>query len=137
VKKTERKNKIFGGAWEQAMRIAYKAMKGGDVPPDYYRMETVWRDPSTPTYASKADAAAKLYAGGMGVIPRERARIDLGYTITEREEMAAWDKQDNPLGQLAGMYGTSSATKVPPSQQNPDNNPPPTNKLPAAPVVNG
>lgn len=33
VKKTERKNKLFGGAWEQAMRIAYRAAKGGDIPP--------------------------------------------------------------------------------------------------------
>ena len=137
VKKTERKNKIFGGAWEQAMRIAYLAMKGGTVPPQYYRMETVWRDPSTPTYASKADAAAKLYAGGLGVIPKERARIDMGYSITEREEMAVWDQQANPLGQLAGMYGPSSNTKVPPSQQDPAKNPPPTTKLPAPPVVNG
>ena len=102
VKKTERKNKIFGGAWEQAMRIAYRAMKGGDIPPEYYRLETVWRDPSTPTYAAKADAATKLYAGGMGVIPKERARIDMGYTIAEREEMAAWDTQENPMAQLMG-----------------------------------
>ena len=102
VKKTERKNKLFGGAWEQAMRIAYRAAKGGDIPPDYYRMETVWRDPSTPTYSAKADAATKLYANGMGVIPKERARIDMGYSIAEREEMSAWDSQENPMGQLLG-----------------------------------
>lgn len=102
VKKTERKNKIFGGAWEQAMRVAYRAMKGGDIPPEYYRLETVWRDPSTPTYAAKADAATKLYANGMGVIPKERARIDMGYTIAEREEMAAWDTQENPMAALMG-----------------------------------
>jgi hypothetical protein len=126
VKKCERKNKLFGGAWEQAMRIAYRAAKGGDIPPDYYRMETVWRDPSTPTYSAKADAATKLYANGMGVIPKERARIDMGYTIAEREEMAAWDAQDNPLGlltgstqpaagQLSGAGATPSATKANPA----------------------
>ena len=102
VKKTERKNKIFGGAWEEAMRIAYRALKGGDIPPEYFRLETVWRDPSTPTYAAKADAATKLYANGMGVIPKERARIDMGYTIAEREEMAVWDSQENPMAQLLG-----------------------------------
>lgn len=102
VKKTERKNKIFGGSWEEAMRIAYKAIKGGDIPPEYYRLETVWRDPSTPTYAAKADAATKLYANGMGVIPKERARIDMGYTIAEREEMSVWDSQENPVGQFLG-----------------------------------
>jgi hypothetical protein len=111
VKTVERKNKLFGGAWEQAMRVAYKATNGGDIPPEMYRMETVWRDPSTPTYASKADAAAKLYSGGIGVIPRERARIDMGYSITEREEMRKWDEEENPMGRLADMYGPSSPGK--------------------------
>jgi hypothetical protein len=110
VKKTERKNKIFGGAWEQAMRVAHKVMNGS-VPSDMYRMETVWRDPSTPTYAAKADAAVKLFGNGMGVIPKERARIDMGYSITEREEMRAWDKEDNPMGQLLSMYGPAGPPK--------------------------
>lgn len=129
VKKVERKNKIFGGAWEQAMRVAYKCIKGGDIPPEMYRLESVWRDPSTPTYASKADAAAKLYANGMGVIPRERARIDMGYSITEREEMRSWDSEENPMGQLAGLYGGASAKAAP----QPKNAPP----EPSKPVVGG
>ena len=108
VKKVERKNKIFGGAWEQAFRVAYKAIKGGDIPPELYRLETVWSDPSTPTYAAKADAATKLYANGMGVIPKERARIDMGYSIAEREEMLKWDEQENPMGRLAALYPVSS-----------------------------
>jgi hypothetical protein len=117
VKKTERKNKIFGGAWEQAMRVAYRAMKGGtEVPPDMYRMETVWRDPSTPTYAAKADAAVKLYANGMGVIPRERARIDMGYSITERDEMRVWDEEADPMQVLAGMVGSKPAAGIPAEQ---------------------
>lgn len=96
VKMVERKNKIFGGAWEQAMRVAYKVMKGGDVPPDYYRMESIWSDPSTPTYAAKADAAAKLYAAGQGVIPKKRARYDMGYSISEVTEMEVWDEEEIP-----------------------------------------
>ena len=109
VKTVERKNKIFGGSWEQAMRVAYKVMKGGDVPPDYYRMESIWRDPSTPTYAAKADAATKLYAGGLGVIPRERARIDLGYSVAERAEMEKWDAKENPLGALGQIMSPPQA----------------------------
>ncbi|EHB44144.1 hypothetical protein MycrhDRAFT_6894 [Mycolicibacterium rhodesiae JS60] len=102
IKKVERKNLIFGGAWEEAMRLAYRIMKGGEVPPDYLRMETVWRDPSTPTYAAKADAAAKLVAGG--VIPRERARKDMGYSIAERIEMRRWDEEEASMG--LGLIGT-------------------------------
>ncbi|AMW64092.1 portal protein [Mycobacterium phage EvilGenius] len=104
IKKVERKNLIFGGAWEQVMRIAYQLMKGGDVPPDMLRMETIWRDPSTPTYAAKADAATKLYGNGTGVIPRERARIDMGYSIKEREEMRRWDEEEAAMG--LGLIGT-------------------------------
>ena len=116
VKKVERKNKLFGAAWEQAMRIAYKVAKGGDIPSEMFRLEAVWRDPSTPTYAAKADAAAKLYANGAGIIPKERARIDLGYSITEREEMRAWDAEENPLGQLAGMYSPPKPPVTPQSE---------------------
>ncbi|AXH50383.1 portal protein [Mycobacterium phage Ollie] len=118
VKTVERKNKIFGGAWEQAMRVAYKVMNGGDIPPEYYRMESIWRDPSTPTYAAKADAATKLYNNGQGVIPKERARIDMGYSITEREEMRKWDEEEQAqgLGLMGTMFGTD-----PSGGGNPDN----------------
>lgn len=111
VKTVERKNKIFGGAWEQAMRVAYKVMKGGDVPPDYLRMETIWRDPSTPTYAAKADAAAKLYANGMGPVPRKRTWIDLGYSVAERAEMEKWLEEEDPMRLLAGIAGPPGAGK--------------------------
>ncbi len=104
VKHCELKTKIFGGAWEQAMRVAYLVMKGaGSLPSDYYRMESIWRDPSTPTYSARADAATKLYGGGLGVIPKERARIDIGYSVAERAEMTVWDAQENPMGLLGAI----------------------------------
>lgn len=112
VLKTERKNKIFGGAWEQAMRVAYKMMKGGDVPAEYFRMETVWRDPSTPTYAAKADAASKLYANGTGLIPKEQGRIDMGYSITTRANMKKWDEEENPMGLLGAIATPPKAPGV-------------------------
>lgn len=104
IKTVERKNMVFGGSLEEAMRIAYRMVKGGDVPPDMLRMETIWRDPSTPTYAAKADAASKLYGNGQGVIPRERARIDMGYSNQEREEMRRWDEEEQAMG--LGLIGT-------------------------------
>lgn len=89
------------------MRFAWRMAKGGDIPPDMQRMETIWRDPSTPTYAAKADAATKLFGNGTGVIPRERARIDMGYSIKEREEMRRWDEEEAALG--LGLMGTMYA----------------------------
>lgn len=103
VKNAERKARVFGNAWEQAMRVARRVM-GNELTPDDYRIETIWRDPSTPTYAAKADAAVKLYGNGAGVIPRERARIDMGYSVEERKQMQKWDEAENPMGQLASMY---------------------------------
>ncbi|QFG10384.1 portal protein [Mycobacterium phage Anthony] len=102
VKKVERKNSIFGGSWEQTMRVAKLVMGGGKLTPDFQRMETIWRDPSTPTYAAKADAAAKLVGT---VIPRERARVDMGYSVAERTEMRRWDEEEAALG--LGMMGTA------------------------------
>ncbi|ERB55594.1 hypothetical protein N806_31230 [Rhodococcus sp. P27] len=120
VKNAERKGRVFGGAWEQAMRVAHKVMNpGSDIDPALYRMETIWRDPSTPTYAAKADAASKLYNSGNGVIPKERARIDMGYSVEERRQMRVWDEQDNPMDQLASLYGTRPS-QVPAPEESPE-----------------
>lgn len=112
VKLSENKAKIFGGAWEQAMRIAYMVMNGGfaSLPPNFLRMEAIWADPSTPTYAAKADAATKAYAGGLGVIPKERARIDMGYSVAEREEMQVWDQEE--MAGLLGAYAVGPGAVV-------------------------
>lgn len=93
VKTCERKSRMFGGAWEQAMRLAMRVM-GQDVPEEYRRLETVWRDPATPTIAAKADAATKLYANGQGPVPREQTWIDLGYSATQRENMREMVQED-------------------------------------------
>lgn len=96
----------FGAALERAMRIALVVM-GVTLTPDHFRMETVWRDPSTPTYQAKADAASKLYANGNGVIPLEQARIDMGYSPEQRRQMEEWDK-NAPAGQIASLYAPSA-----------------------------
>lgn len=121
VKNVERKAKIFGGAWEQAMRVAYKVMNpGGEIPPEYFRMETIWRDPSTPTYAAKADAAAKLYANGLGVIPKRRARMDMGYSVVEIEEMEKWDEKESPMGLLGAVATPGAPPGTAPTQDAPE-----------------
>ena len=93
VKKCERKARMFGGAWEEVMRLAVRIMKGS-VPVEMRRLQSIWRDPSTPTYAAKADGVSKLYANGMGVIPKRRARVDIGYTEEEIDQMEEWDEDD-------------------------------------------
>lgn len=98
IKKAERKTRIFGAAWEEVMRLCMLVMDG-EIPTEAFRLESVWRDPATPTYAAKADAVAKLYANGMGVIPQQQAWVDLGYSEEQRKQLAIWAEQ-NPTAQL-------------------------------------
>ena len=104
------------------MRVA-KLVMGNELTLDDFRMETIWRDPGTPTFQAKADAVMKLYAGGSGVIPVEQARIDMGYSPEARLMMEEWDKQ-SPMSQAMSMYGqagnqlpeTNDETGEPPAE---------------------
>lgn len=59
IKKAERRTKRFGSAWQQAMRLALW-VRDGEPPDSTRRIETVWRNPATPTLAAQTDAAVKL-----------------------------------------------------------------------------
>lgn len=77
VKKAERKQRVFGGAWERAMRLAAK-IEGVEVGS---RLESVWRDAATPTIAQKVDAVMKLRApgaDGQSIISAQTAREMIG-----------------------------------------------------------
>lgn len=91
VKRIERKQVTFGDAWEETMRIC-RRISTGEWSPEAEMLETVWRDPSTPTVAQLADATVKKVAtrgaDGRPLIPTEQARIDLGYTPAQRELMS-------------------------------------------------
>lgn len=88
IKRAERRQRAFGGSWEQVARLAFLIGKG-EVPPNATRLEAVWRDPANPTVAQRADAVVKLRQAG--IIPLRQAREDLGYTIEQVEIMAAED----------------------------------------------
>lgn len=90
VKRAERRQRAFGAAWEQVMRLAL-LVADGSLPEGASRLETVWRDASTPTVAQRADAVVKLRAAG--IIPLSQARADLGYSAEQIELMEAEDRQ--------------------------------------------
>lgn len=111
VKKCERKARMFGGSWEQVMRLAMRVM-GREVPAEFSRLEAVWRDPSTPTYAAKADGVTKLYANGMGIITKRRAREDMGYSEEEIREMEDQERaEQGELRSLADILGAAQANR--------------------------
>lgn len=92
VKKAQRKQTAFGGAWEDTMRLAVAVRDGipmTELPAEYARLATVWKDPTTPTPAQKADAALKLVGGDVPIIDVDQAREDLGYTPEQVSAMNA------------------------------------------------
>jgi hypothetical protein len=108
VKRAERKQRAFGGSWEQVMRLV-RRFQGGDWDPALRRLETVWRDASTPTVAQKADAAVKLYSTpGAPIVPLRQTREDLGYSQTQIRRMEEEDEKAaarDPLGALTRAAG--------------------------------
>jgi hypothetical protein len=119
VKKAELKGAMFGNVWERVMRISALVMTG-TLDDTLRDIESILTDPSTPTYAAKADAAVKL-TGGKAIIPVKQARLDMKYTPAELEQMALWDAEEKTeyLGALLGTdpdpkfpMQTTSATKA-------------------------
>ena len=101
VKRAERKQRAFGGGYEQVMRLV-RRFQTGEWDPRLRRLETMWRDASTPTVAQAADAAVKKFQAG--ITTRRQAREDLGYTDTQIRLMEADDEIEarrDPVGMIA------------------------------------
>lgn len=111
VKRVERRQVPFGGAYEQTMRLV-KRFQSGDWDPKYRRLETIWRDASTPTVAQKADAAVKLYNLPKPIATRRQTREDLGYSAAQIARMETEDKAEaeaDPVGQMTRALAHAGA----------------------------
>jgi hypothetical protein len=120
IKRAERRQRGFGGTWERVMRIADRIITG-EWAADLRRLETRWRDASTPTVAQKADAAVKLYQAG--IVPLRQTRVDLGYTDTEIRLMEEADDAEDPLARSIPNPASTVGPK-PPEQEQPIPEPP-------------
>jgi hypothetical protein len=100
VKRVERKHTYFGGSWEDVQRLVLR-IKSGDWDENAKTLETVWRDPSTPTVAQVADATVKKVQ--TGIVPVEQARIDLGYTQQQRDNMLEMDARAKSNPDIANL----------------------------------
>jgi hypothetical protein len=78
------------------MRLALQT-KLGSLPAQAMALETVWRNPATPTIAQKYDAIVKGVttrgADGRPLVPTEQGRIDLGYTPAQRADMLRMEQE--------------------------------------------
>jgi hypothetical protein len=100
VKRVERKHTYLGGAWEDVQRLVLR-FKTGKWDPAALSLETVWRDPSTPTVAQQSDAVVKKVQAG--IIPIEQAREDLGYTQEQRDRMLEMDARAKSNPDIANL----------------------------------
>jgi hypothetical protein len=91
IKTCERKSRAWGGSWERVMRLV-RRFQTGAWDPALLSMETLWRDPATPTRAQTADAAVKLFQAG--IISRRQARRDIGYTSVQIANMERDDDDE-------------------------------------------
>lgn len=114
VKRAERRQRSFGGAWEQVMRLCLLVVDG-EVPTEARSLATVWRDASTPTVAQKADAAVKTFTSGIST--RRQAREDYGYSASQIARMEVEDS-DAVSRVLAGDLSSLMGPK--PTQAAPD-----------------
>ncbi len=108
VKRVERKQRSNGGAWERAMLIVLMMM-GREVAPDTH-LETVWSDASTPTKSAQAQAAMELV--NAGIIDREQAREDMGYSLAQREAIANRASGLDMNSLVAGLTSVPNAAPV-------------------------
>lgn len=95
VKRAERRQRDWGEAWEQVMRLALR-IRDGEWDPRALSLETIWRDASTPTIAQRADAAVKLFTAK--IVPLRQTREDMGYTQAQIRRM---EEQDEAAAQSA------------------------------------
>ncbi len=109
VKRVERRQRSFGGAYEDLIRIGFRIVDG-ELPAGAHRLETVWRDASTPSIAQAADALGK-FASQLDV--PKRALWDRIPTVT-KTEVARWkdiadDERTAAADASARAFGVASA----------------------------
>jgi hypothetical protein len=125
VKRAERKQRDWGEAWEQVMRLALR-FRDGDWDPRVLSLETIWRDASTPTIAQKADAAVKLHTAK--IVPLRQTREDMGYTQAQIKRMEEEDEaaaEDAMKRILAGDFAALEAGQKPPLKDADEDEPTP------------
>ncbi|MFN2465390.1 MAG: phage portal protein, partial [Candidatus Dormibacteria bacterium] len=136
VTKARERMLSFGEGWEEAIALAFRALK--DPRGDIVDSETIWKDPETRTEAEHIDALIKLSAIG---VPLQQLWLDAGYSPTQikrwkrmREEEASWGIDPNlklhPVGET-GPAGPGTPPVPPAPTPAPQAQPPGTQPTPA------
>ncbi len=107
VKRAERRQRAFGGAWESAMRLALQW--AGQSPDGANQIQTLWRDASTPTLAAQVDATVKLVQAGIlpatSDVTLELAGFDPATRTRIAKDQRTAQAQAARTAMLAGIQG--------------------------------
>ncbi|MEV7975443.1 phage portal protein [Streptomyces sp. NPDC086519] len=102
VKRSERRIRRFGAAWQQAMRLALW-VRDGEPPDKARRIETVWRNPATPTVAAQVDATVKLVQAGVLPADSDVTLEMAGLTEGQRQRVAADRRRSSAAATGGGL----------------------------------
>lgn len=83
IRAAERKNAVFGDGWGWVMALSERFRTGEWVAGS--RIKTDWYNAATPTAAEQYDALTKGYANGQGLISREGAWEEMGWSEARME----------------------------------------------------
>ncbi len=122
VKKAERRIRRFGAGWQQAMRLALW-VRDGEPPDKTRRIETVWRNPATPTVAAQVDATVKLVQAGILPADSDVTLEMAGFTEAQRQRIAADRRRSSGrassnalLDRLAALSASDAPVSANPSE---------------------
>lgn len=103
IKRAERRQVSFGSSWESVQRLVLR-FRDGEWDPDARRMESLWRDPGTPTQAQVTDAIVKEFQSGL--TDWETAQENLGRSP---ETIARMKTRRQADAELSLGFGVQSA----------------------------
>ncbi|MET7687957.1 phage portal protein [Streptomyces sp. NPDC005483] len=102
VKRSERRIRRFGASWQQAMRLALW-VRDGEPPDKTRRIETVWRNPATPTVAAQVDATVKLVQAGVLPADSDVTLEMAGFTEGQRQRIAVDRRRSSAAAAGGGL----------------------------------
>lgn len=115
VKRSERRIRRFGAAWQQAMRLALW-VRDGEPPDKTRRIETVWRNPATPTVAAQVDATVKLVQAGVLPADSDVTLEMAGFTEGQRQRIAVDRRRSSAAAAGGGLLDRlASLNEQPPA----------------------
>jgi hypothetical protein len=97
VSKTDDKKEPMGGAHEEMMRLAFRAVDPEDPRAEAFDAETIWRNTESRSQAQVVDAATKKQTLG---VPWEQIMEDIGYSPQQIDRMAALREQEALIAQV-------------------------------------